>query len=121
MEHQHDRLLRLTQRLDGFVAVTPADATQGAGSFVTKPFTFAGDHLELNLDAKGGAIRVELQDASGKPLPGFALADCTPISTNNVAATVAWKSHPSLKKVAGQTVRLYVEVNAAKLYAFQFR
>ena len=124
VEHEggvHDRLLRLTQRLDGFVAVTPADTAKGAGTLVTKSFIFAGDHLELNLDAQGGSVRVELQDAAGRPLPGFSLADCAAITTNQVAATVVWKSGANLKAIAGQTVRLRVELNAAKLFAFQFR
>jgi hypothetical protein len=117
----HDRLLRLVQRLDGFVAVTPSDPAKGAGVLVTKPLTFSGDHLELNVDASGGAVRIELQDAGGRPLPGFSLADCVPIKANNLAATVAWKSGASVKTLAGQTVRLRVELNTAKLFAFQFR
>lgn len=124
VEHEggvHDRLLRLTQRLDGFVAAMPADAAKGTASLLTKPFIFAGDHLELNLDAKGGAVRVELQDANGRPVPGLSLADCSPVTSDKVAATVAWKSGASLKALAGQPVRLHIEMSGAKLFAFQFR
>jgi hypothetical protein len=121
VEHEggtHDRLLRLTQRLDGFVAVLPADPAKGAGVLVTKPFTFAGDRLELNLDASGGMIRVELQDADGRPLPGFALAGSEPLRENDTAAVVRW--HPVLAKLAGRPVRLKLELTSARVFAFQF-
>lgn len=117
----HDRLLRLTQRLDGFVAVAPADTTKGAGSFVTKPFIFEGSRLELNIDATKGVARFELQDAEGRPLPGFALADSMPVRVDSTAATAAWKPGSNLASLAGRPVRLKVELNDAKLYAFQFR
>lgn len=32
----HERLLRLTQRLDGFVAVVPTDTAEGPGLLVTR-------------------------------------------------------------------------------------
>ncbi|HVZ64499.1 MAG TPA: hypothetical protein VG936_08000 [Lacunisphaera sp.] len=124
VEHEggiHDRLLRLVQRLDGFVAATPADPARGAATLVTKPLTFTGDHLELNLDASGGSARVELQDADGRPLPGFALADSIPLRENGVALRAAWRSQPDLGALAGRTVRLKVELTGAKLFAFQFR
>lgn len=124
VEHEggiHDRLLRLEQRLDGFVAVTQADASKGAGSFTTKPFIFSGSRLELNVDASAGSVLVEIQDASGKPVPGFALADCKPLSVDATAATAAWKTGPDLESLAGDTVRLKVEFTGAKVFAFQFR
>lgn len=63
---------RFTFRTDGFVSVN-AGAT--GGTLATKPLTFTGASLSLNI-ASRGQTRVELQDAGGKPLPGFALADC---------------------------------------------
>jgi hypothetical protein len=124
VEHEggvHDRLLRLVQRLDGFVAVAPADPAKGTAGFVTKPLTFSGDHLEMNLAASAGSVRVELQDAAGHPLPGFALADCVPVRGDHLAATVAWKNGSGVKSLAGKPVRIRVELAGAKLFAFQFR
>ncbi|MBM3852069.1 MAG: hypothetical protein FJ399_02830 [Verrucomicrobia bacterium] len=117
----HDRLLRLTLRLDGFVAAEPTDIAKGPGSFVTKPFTFEGARLELNLDASAGSARIELQDASGQPLPGFTLADSTPLRTDSTAAVAAWSSGARPAALAGQPVRLKVELAGARLFAFQFR
>lgn len=123
VEHEggtHDRLLRLVQRLDGFVAAMPADAREGA-VLVTRPLTFTGEVLELNVDASGGSARVELQDADGRALPGFALADCPPIRENGTRVAVAWKAKPDLGALAGRPVRLKIELNDARLFAFQFR
>ncbi len=116
----HDRLLRLVQRLDGFVAVTPEDPARGTGTLVTKPLVFAGDHLELNVDAAGGSTRAELRDADGHAVSGFTFADCQPARENNTAAIVTWKSVRDLAALAGRPVRLAVELKDAKLYAFQF-
>ena len=65
---------RFTLRLDGFASVhVGADV----GELVTKPLKFAGKELVINYSTSaGGSMRVELQDAAGKAIPGFTLADC---------------------------------------------
>jgi hypothetical protein len=108
------------QRLDGFVAVLPTEEG-GTGSFVTKPFTFEGGRLELNTDASGGQVRVELQDAAGRAIPGFGLGDCRPLQQDGVNLAVAWKSRRDLAALAGQTVRLKLELTGARVFAFQFQ
>jgi hypothetical protein len=121
VEHEggtYDRLLRLVQRLDGFVAVVPMDAAKGAGALVTKPLTFAGERLELNLDASRGSARIELQEADGRPVPGFTLADSVPLRENGTALVAAWRSGA---KLPGRPVRLKIELKDAKLFAVQFR
>ena len=123
VEHEggtHDRLLRLVQRLDGFVAVTPTDSSSGAGTLVTKPFIFSGEHLVLNLDAEGGSARVELQDADGRPIQGYGFVDSVPLEEDGTQLKVAWQSGDGLAALAGSTVRLKVELTNARLFAFQF-
>jgi len=109
------RVRRFVFRTDGFVSAH-ADAT---GTLITKPFTFTGTQLALNITSKG-ATRIELQDADGKPLQGFALADCTPITADAIDHVVQWKGG-ALTALAGQTVRMRVEMKDADLYALQFR
>ena len=109
------RLRRFVYRMDGFVS---ASAGAAGGKLVTKPVTFAGAKLVLNLVSKG-ATRVELQDAQGGPLPGFTLQDCTPITGDFVAHPVVWKGG-GLAALAGKPVRLCIELKEADLYAFQF-
>ncbi len=107
------RVRRFSFRVDGFVS---ASATQG--ELLTKPLTFRGTQLALNLVSKG-RTQVEVQDASGKALPGFALADCTPLQGDYLDQTVAWKGG-SLAAFAGQPVRLRFVLQEADLFALQF-
>jgi len=66
-----------------------------------------------------GATRIELQDAAGKAYPGFALADCAPITGDFIDQSVTWKSG-DVSSLAGKIVRMKVELKDADLYAFQF-
>ena len=91
---------------------------RGRRRCVTKPLTFTGSKLSLNI-ASRGPTRVELQDAGGKPLPGFALDDCTAIVGDQIEQTVSWKGG-SLSALAGQPVRLRFVLREADLYSFQF-
>ena len=111
------RLRRFTYRPDGFVALN-ADAS--GGEAVTRPIQFKGSKLLLNYRAqKGGSVRVELQDAAGNALHGFAAMDCKPLSGDEVAATVSWKAG-DLAASAGKDVRLHFILKDADLFSFRF-
>ncbi|MDQ3622175.1 MAG: hypothetical protein M3463_06770 [Verrucomicrobiota bacterium] len=110
------RVRRFVFRMDGFVSVR---ASAGGGEFLTKPLTFTGSALSLNITSKG-ATRVEVQDANGRPLPGFAAEDCTPITGDSVAHTVVWNGG-DLCALAGQPVRLHFVLKDADLFALQFQ
>jgi hypothetical protein len=88
---------------------------------VTHPLTVAGRELSLNLKGTdGGRLRVELQDAEGKPLPGFTLEDCTPLTGDAIDAVVQWKGKSDVSTVTNQPVRLRFALENMDLYAFQF-
>ena len=111
-------LRRYTLRLDGFVSV---NAPMKGGELTTKPVTFSGEDLELNFSTSAaGSLRVEIQDAAGKALEGFALDDCHEVFGNSVARTVSWKSDASVKSLAGKPVRLRFVLHDADLYAYRF-
>ncbi len=113
------RLRRFAYRVDGFVSLQASDT---AGQLLTKPLKFTGDKLVVNFATKSaGSLRVELQDTQGKPLPGFALADCPQLKGDAIDQTVAWKGYPSLGgNLAGKPVRLLFELKNADLYSFRF-
>ena len=110
------RVRRFVYRTDGFVS---ARAGADGAALVTKPITFAGTRLSLNIVSKG-ATRVELQDAEGKALPGFSSADCAPITADHIAHVVSWKGG-DLAKLAGKPVRVRFEMKDADLFSFQFQ
>ena len=109
---------RAVLRLDGFVS---ADADYEGGSLRTPPLVFEGSRLELNLDTSaGGMARVEIQDVSGKPIPGYSLSDADSLNGNSVRFPVTWKGKSDVSNLANQTVRLHFKLRDCKLYAFQF-
>ena len=111
-------LKRYSMRLDGFASVR---ATAVAGEFVTRLLTFSGCSLRINFaTSAAGDVRFELQDSSGKTLPGFALDDCTEIIGNEISRVVHWKSGSDLSALAGQPLRLKCSLKDADLFALQF-
>ncbi len=111
-------LRRYTLRLDGFAS---AYAGYAGGEVVTKPLRFAGRRLELNYSTSApGALRVEIQDAGGTPLPGFTLADARELVGDNIDQTYAWKGGPDTSALAGKPVRLRFVLKDADVYSFRF-
>ncbi len=113
------RVRRFTFRVDGFVSLRASDT---GGELLTKPFTFDGTQLLINFATTGnGSLQFELQDADGRPIEGFRLADCPPIRGDAVGQAVAWKNAPDLGQLAGKPVRLRVQIASGDLYSFAFR
>jgi len=68
-----------------------------------------------------GTASVEIRDEAGKPVPGFALAECDAIGGNCVAKVVTWRGRSDVSALAGKVVRLHLRMRATKLFGFQFR
>ena len=118
MQDHAARFRRHTLRIDGFVSV---QSPLAGGEMVTKPLVFRGRRLAVNFSTSAaGGIRVEIQDASGRPLPGFALADCPEIFGDDLQRAVAWRQGPDVSTLAGKPVRLRFALRDADLYALQF-
>jgi len=109
---------RYTLRLDGFVSVqTPMSGAE----FITKPLLFDGARMTLNLSTSAaGGVRVEIQDASGQPIPGFSLSDCVEIIGDEIERVVRWTQGRDIRQLAGQPVRLRFVMKDADLYALRF-
>ncbi len=110
---------RYTLRPDGFIA---AHAGSAEGELVTKPLVFAGAELRLNHSTSAaGGIRVEIQDAGGRVLPGFALEDCVTLYGDSLDQAITWKDEPDLAALAGKPVRLRFVLTEAEVFAFRFQ
>jgi hypothetical protein len=113
------RLRRYTLRIDGFVSL---HARQKPGEMVTKPLTFSGGQLTLNFSTSaGGGISVEFQDETGRPIPGFALADCDEVFGDTLERAVTWKDKSDVSTLAGKPVRIRMTLRDADVYSIRFR
>ncbi|MBN1513911.1 MAG: hypothetical protein JXB13_17980 [Phycisphaerae bacterium] len=113
------RLERLTLRLDGFASVR---APWDGGELITRSLRFEGSELVLNYSTSAaGGIHVEIQEPSGKPIPGFALADAVELVGDEITRAVAWRNEKNVSELAGRAVRLRFVMTDADLYSFQFR
>lgn len=112
------RLRRFTFRTDGFCSLS---ATEEPGDVTTRPLNVAGGELSLNVQpGPSGRVQVEIQDAQGQPIPGFAIADCQPITADSIDSRVKWTSGASLPAAVKEPIRLRFLLQNADLYAFQF-
>lgn len=109
------RLRRFTFRADGFASVQAATK----GELLTKPLVFSGKQLSLNFKtSEAGNVKLELQDAAGKPLPGFSLADCQTLRGDSIEQSVKWSG--DVAKLAGQPVRVRFVIEFGDVFAMQF-
>ena len=109
---------RYTLRIDGFVSLRSPLA---GGEIVTKPIIFKGKKLSVNFSTSAaGSIKAEVQEISGRPIPGFTLSDSAENFGDQIKSVLKWKDNPDLGKLAGQPVRLRFVLSDADLYSFNF-
>jgi hypothetical protein len=112
-------LIRYTLRTDGFVSVA---APYAGGEFITRPLQFTGRQLVINFaTSAAGSLRVELQDAQGKPVPGYALEEAIEQAGDDLGRVVSWKHGADVGKFAGTPVRLRFVMKDADLYSLRFK
>ena len=112
-------LRRYSLRTDGFVAL---HAGYDGGEMISRPFQFGGKQLEINFaTSAAGSVKVELQDAAGKPIESFALADCQEQIGNEIDRVVSWKKGSDVSSLAGKPVRLRLVLKDADVFSLRFR
>jgi hypothetical protein len=112
-------LHRYSLRIDGFISV---NAPYSGGELITKPVIFKGDEMVINFSTSAaGYVKVELQDADGKPIKGFELDRSKEIIGNEIEKKVTWKDSPDLKALNGKPVRIRFVMKDADLYSFRFK
>ncbi|MCX6954329.1 MAG: hypothetical protein NTV51_19430 [Verrucomicrobia bacterium] len=109
---------RYVLRTDGFISVHTGARE---GELLTRPIVFAGRELVLNVSTSAaGGVRAEIRKAGGEPIPGFTLAECTPVFGDALERPLHWKGG-GLAALAGQPVQLRFVMTECDLYAYRFR
>jgi hypothetical protein len=92
----------------------------------TKPIVFAKtakpSKIRINFATSAvGSLRCEIQGEDGKPLPGFAIADCDEIYGDSNDRCIAWHGKSDVSQLAEKPIRLHFAMQDADLYAFQIQ
>ena len=98
--------------------MTRLEPSPAPDTLITRPVTFSGKYLFVNLDAPDGALRVEVLDRGGRVIPEYAAARSIPVRGNSTRALVTWTATPDLATVAGETVRFRFTLTRGRLYSF---
>jgi hypothetical protein len=104
-----------TLRRDGFASM---NAAEERGILTTRPLTFSGKHLFVNVDAPDGSLRAEVLDTAGRPIEPFTLENCTPLKVDSTLHQISWKGGSDLSELKNRPVRLRFELSNGALYSF---
>lgn len=99
-----------TLRRDGFASL---DAGPQPGTLTTRPVTFQGRDLYVNLAAPTGELRAEILGPGGE-----VLASSKPITGDSTKHRLQWDSIPDLSTIAGKPVQLRFKLRQGSLYSF---
>lgn len=102
-------------RRDGFASM---DAGETGGVLTTRPVTFTGKHLFVNVDCPPGALRVEVLDVEGRVIMPFEVAACLAVGGDSTLQAVQWTGGADLSVLARRPVRFRFHLSAGSLYAF---
>lgn len=109
-------LCRATWEFDRLWALVASAGGATLGEAVTKTGQQSGAKLSVNVLVKsGGALRAELLDAAGKPIPGFTAEDCEPLTGDHRRATFKWRGGSVAPEAA---VKTRFVLKRAFLYGF---
>jgi len=116
-----------TLRRDGFASmgspasptgVTRLEPSPAPDTLITRPLTFSGKYLFVNLDAPDGSLRVEVLDRGGRVIPEYGASRSIPVHGNSTRTRVTWTATPDLAAVAGEPVRFRFMLTRGRLYSF---
>jgi hypothetical protein len=102
-------------RRDGFASM---DAGEQVGTLTTRPVTFKGKYMFVNLDAPKGDLQVEVLDEQGKVIAPFSMDNCLPVSGDNTRQQITWKGADNLSTLSGRKVKFRFQLRQGQLYAF---
>ena len=103
-----------TLRKDGFASL---DAESSPGVVTTRLFARATGELRVNGDFRRGALKAELLDANGRPVPGYTFDDCAGISSDGINLPVRWRQHATLPRGAAP-LAIRFQLTQGSLFSF---
>ena len=111
-------------RHDGFVSLSPGDASATYCEFQTIPLCGAGGkELLVNTEPDWHTgddrwITVAVEDADGRPVPGYTWDDCGCRAADGIRVPIRWKERTRLPALP--RLRLRIGLRKQRLYALRF-
>jgi len=102
-------------RRDGFASMN-TEAQEG--TLTTRPVTFKGRYLFVNLDAPKGNLRAEVLDEAGKVIEPYSAANCMAVNGDKTKLAVTWNGAADISPISGRKVRFRFLLNDGALYSF---
>jgi hypothetical protein len=102
-------------RRDGFASM---NADEKGGTLTTRPLTFTGKHLFVNVAAPKGLLKAEALDEQGRVIAPFTAENCLGYTGDTTRQQLTWKGADDLNRLAGQKVRFRFTLRSGQLYAF---
>ncbi len=97
------------------------------GEVVTRPFTFTGNRLQINMaqariweGAEPCEVRVEILTPDHFRAAGYTFEDADPVTREGLTNIVSWKGKSDLSALTGKPVKLRFYLKNVKLFSFQF-
>lgn len=122
VEHHYNQptahVRRYSLRLDGFASL---QGPYRGGRATTRLLRFEGSRLALNFaTSAAGDVRVEIQDANGRPIPGYCAEECRKLIGDDIERIVSWKTGEDVSGLAARPIRLSFLLCDADLFSFHF-
>ena len=96
-------------------------STLKGGRLTTRPLTFSGSELEINLSTSAiGYVKVECLTPEGTAIDAFGIEQADETFGDSLARKVTWEGWSGVKKLSGKPIRLRFTLSDADLYSFKF-
>jgi len=103
-------------RRDGFASL---DAGDSPGSLVTRPLTFSGRSLFVNVAVdKSGWVKAAVLTGAGEAIARYGLENSIPVARDTTAARMTWSGVERLPLPEDEHLRLQFQLKHAQLYSF---
>ena len=98
---------------DRFVALA---AAKSGSELLTVAFALPSDKLFVNTRCgRGGWVKAEVADVTGKPFRGLTMDDCQPVTGDATSHALRWNEQATLP--VGERIRLRVQAENARVYS----
>jgi hypothetical protein len=102
-------------RRDGFMSMKAGD---NESRLTTRPVTFDGEYLFVNVDCQSGQLKVEILDHDCSVIAPFSASNCLPVSADSTIKQISWKGAKNLALLKNKPVRFRFHLVNGDLYSF---